>query len=193
MLNHRNSVLAVLPQFAQILKSGVVFGVLLVALGAATTNAAPVVVGSVNPITNRVTIFEDLMVKNFADGGPIQHFLGGYGSISKAYFLMRAGKSATGGCRTEFFRLVRLENNRLAIADPSISSMPWNPHILQKMFATFDCTSSDCLFCESGNPNDPLGADPDSGCACSENTGGSCLSVRPGSLSYGPQQILTPF
>ena len=191
MLNHRRNVLHVIAKVAQTLKWGVVFGVLLVSTAAATTNAAPVVVGSVNPITNRVNIFEDLMVKTFADGGQIQHFLGGYGSVSKAYFLMRAGKTATGGCRTEFFRLVRLENNRLAIADPDNFAAPWNPHILQKMFATFDCTSTDCLFCESGNPNDPMGADPNSGCACTD--GGSCQKVAPGSLSYGPQQIVTPF
>jgi hypothetical protein len=112
MLNHKNNLLDVLPQFAQRIKWGIAFGVLLVTLGATTTNAAPaVVVGSVNPVTNRVTIFEDLMVKTFADGGIIQHFHGGYGTGSRAYFLVRAGKSATGGCRTEFFRLVRIENN----------------------------------------------------------------------------------
>ena len=195
MLYHKNNLLDVLPQFAQNIKLGVAFAVLLVALAANTTNAAPVVVGSVNPLTNRVTIFDDLMVNTFADGGMIQHFHGGYGTVSGAYFLVRAGKSATGGCRTEFFRLVRIENNRLAIADPSNNSMAWNPRILSKMFATFDCTSTDCLFCESADQNDPLGADPNSGCACNQGTGsfaGTCQSARPGTLSYGPQQILTP-
>ena len=194
MFQHKN-VPDVRPQFAQSIKWGVALGVLLIALGATTTNAAPVVVGSVNPVTNRVTIFEDFMVKTFADGGMIQHFHGGYGTGSRAYFLVRAGKSATGGCRTEFFRLVRIENNRLAIADPSNNSMAWNPQIISKMFATFDCTSSDCLFCESADQNDPLGADPESGCACNQGTGsfaGTCQSARPGTLSYGPLQIVTP-
>ena len=197
MLSHKNNLLELLPQFAQNIKWAIAFGVLLVTLGATTTHAAPsaVVVGSVNPLTNRVTIFEDLMVKTFADGGVIQHFHGGYGTGSRAYFLVRAGKSASGGCRTEFFRLVRLENNRLAIADPSNNSIAWNPNILSKMFATFDCTSSDCLFCESGDQNDPLGTDPQSGCACNQGDGsfaGACQSARPGTFSYGPQQILTP-
>jgi hypothetical protein len=170
-------------------------GVLLVAGGATSASAAPVVVGSVNPVTNRVTIFEDVMVKTFADGGIIEHFYGGYGNESGAYFLVRAGKIATGGCRTEVFRLVRISGNRVAIADPSNPSIPWNRQIPQKMFATFDCTSTDCLFCESGNPADPLGTNPDSGCACNQGTGafaGTCAKARPGSLSYEPAQIITP-
>jgi hypothetical protein len=181
-------------KIAQNLKWVAVCGVFLVATGATSASAAPVVVGSVNPVTNRVTVFEDLMVRTFADGGIIQHFHGGYGSGSGTYFLVRAGKTATGGCRTEVFRLVRVSGNRLAIADSSNPSNPWNPQILQQMFATFDCTSTDCLFCISGNPDDPLGTDPDSGCVC-DQTGafsGKCEKVKPGSLSYRPPQIVIP-
>ena len=194
MLSQKDNLLGVLPYIAQKLKWGVALGLLLAALGS-TASAAPVVVGSVNPQTNRVTIFEDLMVKTFSDGGRIQYFHGGYGAESRSYFLVRAGKSASGGCRTEVFRLVRLANNRLAIADSSNPSIAWNPQILSNMFATFDCTSSDCLFCVSGNQDDPLGSDPESGCACDQGTGsfaGKCESVRPGTLSYTPPQIVTP-
>ena len=195
MLSESNNLRVVAMYIAQKLKWSVALGLLFIALGATSASAAPVVVGSVNPLTNRVTIFEDLMVKTFADGGMIHHFHGGYGAGSGTYFLMRAGKTAAGGCRTEFFRLVRIANNRLAIADSSNPLVAWNPQIISKMFATFDCTSSDCLFCESGNQNDPLGTDPDSGCACNQGTGsfaGTCTSARPGTLSYGPPQIITP-
>jgi hypothetical protein len=195
MLNQKDNLPGVLPYIARKMKWGVAFAALLAALGATNASASPVIVGSVNPQTNRVTIFEDLMVKTFADGGRIQYFHGGYGAASGTYFLVRMGKSASGGCRTEVFRLVRLSNNRLAIADPSNLSLPWNGQIPSNMFATFDCTSTDCLFCVSGDQNDPLGADPQSGCGCDQGTGsfaGTCTSVRPGTLSYGPLQIITP-
>jgi hypothetical protein len=195
MLSQKEKLLEVLPYIAQKLKWGIAFGMLLAAFGATSASAAPVVVGSVNPQTNRVTIFEDLMVKTFSDGGRILYFHGGYGAGSGTYFLVRMGKSASGGCRTEVFRLVKLANNRLAIADSSNPLTAWNPQILSNMFATFDCTSTDCLFCVSGDQNDPLGSDPQSGCACDQGTGsfaGTCTSVRPGTLSYGPAQIVTP-
>jgi hypothetical protein len=195
MLSQKDNLIGVLPHIAQKLKWGVAVGMLFAALGATSASAAPVIVGSVNPQTNRVTIFEDLMVKTFSDGGRIQYFHGGYSTGSGAYFLVRAGKSASGGCRTEVFTLVRLANNRLAIADSSDASKPWNPLIIPTMFATFDCTSSDCLFCVSGNQEDPLGTDPDSGCACDQGTGsfaGKCDKIRPGTFTYPPQQIITP-
>jgi hypothetical protein len=194
MFSQKDSLLGVLPYIAQKMKWAVAFGMLLAALGATNASAAPVVVGSVNPLTNRVTIFEDFMVKTFADGGRIQHFHGGYGVGSGAYFLVRTGKSASGGCRTEVFTLVRIANNRLVIADSSNPSKPWNPEILPTMFATFDCTSEDCFSCVSGNPDDPLGTDPQSGCMCDPDgsSGGKCTKIRPGTFSYGSQQIVTP-
>jgi hypothetical protein len=194
MFHTKTTLQGALNKTAQKLKWVAVCGLLLVATGATSASAAPVVVGSVNPVTNRVTVFEDLMVKTFADGGMIQHFYGGYGSESGAYFLVRAGKTAMGGCRTEVFRLVRIPGNRVAIADPSNPSVAWNPQIPSKMFATFDCTSTDCLFCESDNPSDPLGAQSTSGCMCTQTgaLAGVCEKARPGSLSYEPAQIITP-
>jgi hypothetical protein len=194
MFHTKKTLQRAIKNTAQKLKWVAVCGVLLTAVGATSASAAPVVVGSVNPVTNRVTIFEDLMVKTFADGGIIQHFYGGYGNESGAYFLVRAGKTATGGCRTEVFRLVRISGNRVAIADPANPSIAWNPQIHVMMFATFDCTSPTCGFCETGNPNDPLGTSPQSGCACDQSSGssGRCEKVKPGSLSYGAPQIVAP-
>ena len=42
--------------------------------------------------------------------------------------LVRAGKSANGGCLTEVFQLARLSGNRLALA-VSPSGQAWNPNI----------------------------------------------------------------
>lgn len=171
----------------------IVSGMLLLMLAAGSAHAAPVVVGSVNPVTQRPTIFEDLMVKTFADGTSIERLYGGYSTTWKAYFLVRAGKVGT-GCRTEVFRLVRLSGNRLAIADAARPSTAWNPrNILTKIYATFDCTSTDCLNCVTGNPDDPLGADPSSGCACDITFGsGTCETHKPGlGGPYGPGALTT--
>jgi hypothetical protein len=46
---------------------------LLTALMSTSAAAAPMVVGSVNPATKQVTIFQDLLVSSFSDGTPIQH------------------------------------------------------------------------------------------------------------------------
>lgn len=170
-------------------------GMSVAALAATAASAAPVVVGSVNPSTKRLTVFEDLLVRSFADGAPIERFYGGYSTGSKAYFLTRAGKRAGGGCRTEVFRLVRIAGNRVAIADPGKPSIAWNPQILSNMYATFDCTSTDCMNCLSGDASDPLGADMSNpGCAC-EVVGGAfngvCDTAMPGTGGpYGPGAIV---
>jgi hypothetical protein len=169
----------------------------LLGLAAASAGAAPVVVGSVNPVTKRITVFEDLMVKTFADGTAIQHFHGGYSTPSKAYFLVRSGQAAKRGCHTEVFRLVRISGNRVAIADTANPMVAWNPKgILTNMYATFDCTSTDCMNCLTGDPvNDPLGADLDNpGCACEPNGvfTGTCNTSKPGlGGPYGPGALTT--
>lgn len=152
--------------------------------------AQPVVVGSVDPATQRVTIFQDILVSSFADGTPITRMWGksnGFtNGISNGFQWLRAGKTAQGTCRTEVFTLVRVSGNRLALAISVNGQLrPWDPrNIPQKMFATFDCTSTGCLTCDSGNPNDPMGVDPNSGCICNDPGGsggsGGCLQAKPG-------------
>ena len=98
----------------------IVVGTLLSSAG----NAAPVVVGSVNPDTREVTIFQDLLVKKFQDGTPIQNFYGRYYEKSKEFLMVRTGKSAEGNCESDAFKLVRIPGNRLAVADEL--NRPWN-------------------------------------------------------------------
>ena len=163
--------------------------------------AQPVVVGSVNPVTQRITIFEDILVSTFADGTPITRMWGksngSTNGISNGFQWLRAGKTATGACRTEVFTLVRISGNRLAVAT-SINGVlaPWEPrNIPTKIYATFDCTSTDCLACDSGNPSDPMGTDPNSGCVCSDGASGQCTKTAPGlggPYGAGELVILTP-
>ena len=65
------------------------------ALAAGTACADPVIVGSVDPQSMRVTIFEDLLVKRFADGSAISRLYGKYDSISNGFQFLRVGKLAT--------------------------------------------------------------------------------------------------
>ena len=58
---------------------------LLAALTATHAAAAPVVVGSVNPATRHVTIFQDLLVSSFPDGT--------YGGLAVGYLLEAEGKT----------------------------------------------------------------------------------------------------
>ena len=168
---------------------------LALALAGPAAFAQTVVVGSVDPQTQAVTIFKDILVSSFADGLPITKMYGKHSAISNGFQLLRAGKQANGACRTEVFTLVRLSGNRLAIAAPLTSTngmlKPWDPRILpQKMFATFDCTSTSCAFCDSGNPLDPMGTDPNSSCACSDG-GSGCQKVGPGMGGpYGPGDLV---
>jgi len=164
--------------------------------------AQPVVVGSVNPVTQRVSIFEDILVSSFADGTPITRMWGksngSTNGISNGFQWLRAGKTITGACRTEVFTLVRISGNRLAVAT-SVNGVlkPWDWRQLpQKMFATFDCTSTSCFACDSGNAADPMGTDPNSGCVCSDGASGQCTKTAPGlGGPYGPGElvVLTPF
>lgn len=156
-------------------------------VGSANAASDGVVLGSVDPFTKRVTVFQDLMVQNFRDGGPIQRFYGGFSSASDAFFMVRAGKTATGACLTEVFRLARISGNRLALAVSS--GQVWNSNIISVMAPTFDCTSSDCLFCEPAIP--AFGEEPS--CECNQGTGpfaGTCDTARPGTTNYGPGEIV---
>jgi hypothetical protein len=159
--------------------------------------AQPVVVGSVNPTTQRITIFEDILVSTFADGTPITRMWGksngSTNGISNGFQWLRAGRTLAGECRTEVFTLVRISGNRLAVA-VSVNGVltPWDPRrIPQKMFATFDCTSTSCFACDSGNPSDPMGTNPNSGCICSDGASGQCTKTAPGlGGPYGPGELV---
>jgi len=169
---------------------------LALCLAAPAAFAQHVVVGSVDPATQRVTIFQDILVSSFADGTPITRMWGKVNSVSNGFQWLSAGRTAAGACRTEVFTLVRLAGNRLAVA-VSVNGLlkPWDPRqIPQKMFATFDCTSTSCAACDSGNPNDPMGTNPNSGCACNDG-GGQCQQTAPGMggpYGSGDLVILTP-
>ena len=99
---------------------------LLTVLLATSALAAPIVVGSVHPVTHQVTIFQDMLVTTFADGTPIQHLYGRFDAVTHEFLLVRTGKMADGDCRTEALRLLRLAGNRLALATDKVSSVPWN-------------------------------------------------------------------
>ena len=163
--------------------------------------AQPVVVGSINPVTQRITIFEDILVTSFADGTPITRMWGksngSTNGISNGFQWLRAGKTANGACRTEVFTLVRISGNRLAVAVTMNGVLkPWDWRLIpQKMFATFDCVSMGCFACDSGNPADPMGTDPNSSCVCSDSASGQCQQTKPGlGGPYGPADlvVLTP-
>ncbi len=164
------------------------FWAALVSLAAVSNaNAAPdiVVIGSVDPMTNRVTMFEDLLIKQFLDGGAIHRLYGRYDIKSKSYYFVRAGKTTNGDCLTEVFNLVRVAGNRLALAE-SDGLTAWRPIILQKLGPTFDCTSMDCFSCEPGGIPQ-FGEKPE--CGCSD--GGRCDATRPGTTMYGPGQLVS--
>ena len=108
----------------------------------ATAESAPVLIGSVNPTTRAITIFQDLLVDQFLDGGPIQHLYGQHDK-SKGFFLVRAGKSVTGECVTETFKLTRLSNNGLVLA--SRFSPVWD--YIGFLRPTLRCTSPTCTGC----------------------------------------------
>src|SRR5260370_27284033 len=101
-------------------------GCLLAVLLATSATAARVVVGSVNPATQQVTIFQDLLVVAFPDGTPIQHIYGRFDAVTQEFVMVRAGHTAAGGCHTDAFRLLRLSGNRLALAAERIPYVPWN-------------------------------------------------------------------
>jgi hypothetical protein len=141
---------------------------LAAALVSHNANAGPVVVGSINPDTRQVTIFQDLLVKKFQDGTPIHNIYGRFFDTSKEFIMVRAGKSADGGCQTDAFRLVRITGNRLAIADDKLNR-PWDG--VGTVITIKKCFSGSCSgSCQVlGNPDTP---DPyDYICHCSSASG----------------------
>ena len=98
----------------------------IILLMSINANAAPVVVGSVNPETKQVLIFQDFLVKQFLDGTPILNTYGAYDENSKSFIMVRAGKTASGACQTDAFKLVRLTGNRLALTESVLNTKPWN-------------------------------------------------------------------
>lgn len=154
-----------------ILKHALGFAALLLAVSlSAGANAAPVVVGSVNPDTKQVTIFQDLLVKQFQDGTPIANFYGKFEESAQEFIMVRAGKSAAGNCQTDAFRLVRLSGNRLAVARDGLTRVPWNGigtvHTLRR------CLSETCSGnCQAlGDPDTPLDL-TDYYCLCTSASG----------------------
>lgn len=132
----------------------------------ASAIAAPVVVGSVNPVTQQVTIFQDLLVTTFPDGTPIQHIYGRFDAVTHEFIMVRTGKMAAGDCRTDALRLLRLSRNRLALATDKLSNVAWNGMGTIHLFK--ECFGSNCQgSCQVvGNPDTPLDL-KDSICRCS--------------------------
>lgn len=87
--------------------------VIAVALGAAvplslsyaSDAATAVVIGRIDAQSGRAVLDERLLKRQFADGGPIQHFLAM--PFDDGYNLLRIGKDDQGRCRTEALRLDR--------------------------------------------------------------------------------------
>jgi hypothetical protein len=99
---------------------------MLAVLMSTNVTAAPVVVGSINPATRQITIFQDILVSSFQDGTPIHHIYGNFNDISNGFLMIRAGKTSEGVCQTDVFRLLRLSGNRLALAADSLTEVPWD-------------------------------------------------------------------
>lgn len=167
--------------------------------GGAAAAPSVVIVGSVDPQSKQVTVFEGLLSRQFADGGPVLRIYGGYSARSKKHHLVRAGKTINGACMTEVFQLARLSGNRLALAVPT-TGQAWNPNRLQQLGVTFDCTSSSCFICTPDHGIPEFGEEP--GCTCGTPTDsdpypddgiltGTCSAARPGSGSYGYDALVT--
>lgn len=161
---------------------------LLLCTGAATSAAVadPVVVGRRDPATGTYITLENVLVANWLDGVPILKQRIGFSRVSNAWFLLRAGRGAAQGCRTEVFRLVEISGSRLAIADPTNPNLAWgvNP-IPTKIYPTFDCVSFSCMDCLSSA--DGQGADTnldEPHCVCNPELGastqGECKTTQPG-------------
>ena len=114
---------------------GTVVGLLTVLL-ATSAIAAPVVVGSVNPVTHQVTIFQDMLVTTFPDGTPIQHIYGRFDTVTHEFLMVRTGKMADGDCRTDALRLLRLSGNRRRSRPRRCRTSPGTAR------ARFTCSSS---------------------------------------------------
>jgi hypothetical protein len=146
---------------------GFVWITLITLAGGNTAQASDVsygfLIGSVNPTTREISIFRDLLVDRFPDGGPIQHLYGQY-DATKGFFLVRAGKSASGACVTETFKLTRLANNGLVLA--SEFSPVWD--YIGFLNPTLWCSSPTCSGCI---PHQTTGASPQPSCQCASGTG----------------------
>jgi len=136
---------------------------------AASALAAPVVVGSVNPDTKQVTIFNDLLVREFQDGTPISRIYGGFKEITNDFIMVRAGKSHSRVCQTDTFRLVRISGNRLAIAANEFGRVAWNG--IDDVPTLKRCFSETCSgFCQVlGDPSTSHATDYQ--CQCSSANG----------------------
>jgi hypothetical protein len=159
------------------------------AFSIAHAGTAGITVGSVDPVSRQVTIFKDLLVQKFRDGGAITKLYGGYHEPTGRYFLVRSGRPVNATCLTEVFDLIRTNDDRLVLATPLRA--PWNPQILQKLAPTFDCTSTDCLFCEPSHGVPAMGEEPS--CPCTQSSGalaGTCDTARPGTTSYKPNELI---
>lgn len=150
---------------------------LLTALMSTSAAAAPVVVGSVNPATKQVTIFQDLLVSSFSDGMPIRHMYGRFDDVTHEFLMVRAGKTAEGGCQTDAFRLLRIPGNRLALALDSLTPVLWDGAGTIRPLKR--CFSGTCQgWCQVlGNPDTPLDL-TDYVCHCA-NGSGACEPALP--------------
>lgn len=163
----------------------------LLAAGSSAFASSLVIVGRVDTATQYLRYeMTEVYISSFADGTPITRLQLGYSSVSKAYYFLRAGTTASGGCRTEVFRLVKLADNRLAVADPANPNIAWGvKQPWPKIRATFDCTSTSCPHC---NPvsDDSLDFDVPR-CQCQGGTAG-CKPRAPGTGGpYGPYDLVT--
>jgi hypothetical protein len=144
---------------------------------ATSAAAAPVVVGSVNPATEQVTIFQDILVSSFPDGTPIQHIYGRFNAVSHEFLMVRAGKTLEGVCQTDAFRLLRISGNRLALAADQLTHVPWNgTGSIQTLKLCYGGTCHG--WCQVlGDPDTPLDL-TDYLCHCSNATG-DCEAALP--------------
>lgn len=163
---------------------------LLAASGAALAGP-PVVVGRVEVVDGMERGYElkDVYITSFADHTPITRFKVAFSTVSNAWVFVRSGTRAGGGCRTEVFRLVRLADNRLAIADPTDPLLAWGvKKIPSKMYPTFDCTSTDCMDCRAGVDISTLNLSQPK-CVCADS--GTCKTTKPGlGGPYGPGDVV---
>jgi|GEM_PF-6108789 len=146
---------------------GFVFIALITLAGGNTAHASDVsngfLIGSVNPTTREMSIFRDLLVDRFPDGGPIQHLYGQH-DATQGFFLVRAGKSASGACVTETFTLTRVANNGLVLA--SQFSPVWD--YIGFLSPTMLCSSPTCSGCI---PHQTTGTSLQPSCQCASGTG----------------------
>jgi hypothetical protein len=113
---------------------------LILVVAAITAHSQPaaaqqqgVTIGYVNLQTGQTQLLNAILKKRFVDGGPIQRLA--IRSMHDGYNLIRAGKDASGKCRTEALRLT-VVGNQLKFVRPT-----W----------FFVCSSADC---DDSNPDE---------------------------------------